>query len=150
MTSIESQRQAVVAETLSWLGTPYHHAARVKGAGVDCGQLLAAVFEAAGVIPHVEPEDYPADWHCHRRSEKFLQHVEEHARKIDTEPLPGDIVLYKFGQCISHAGIVIEWPQIIHAYIDHGVPIGVVLDDAENNSVLTKRQAGFWSMWGGE
>ena len=51
------QRQAVVAEALTWLGTPYHHRARVKGAGVDCGQLLAAVFEGAGVLRHVDPGD---------------------------------------------------------------------------------------------
>jgi cell wall-associated NlpC family hydrolase len=59
--------------------------------------------------------------------------------------LPGDIVLYRFGRCISHGAIVLAWPQIIHAYIR----LGVVMDEGERNTVLRKAQAGFWSPWGG-
>jgi len=34
-------RKQIVEEAHSWLGTPYHHFAMVKGAGVDCdGQVL--------------------------------------------------------------------------------------------------------------
>lgn len=35
--SFDLQRAAVVAEARSWIGTPYHNCADVKGAGVDCG-----------------------------------------------------------------------------------------------------------------
>ena len=34
----------------SWIGTPYHHMGRVKGAGADCLTLLAEIYERAGVI----------------------------------------------------------------------------------------------------
>ena len=143
MTEAEG-RAAVVQEALSWQGTPYHHAARIKGAGVDCGQILAAVFEAAGLVPHIEPDEYPGDWCCHRGEERYLGHVEQYAHRIEGPPLPGDIVLYQWGRCISHGAIVVAWPQVIHAYVRQGV----ILDDAVANSALASRQVGFWSVWG--
>lgn len=139
----QQQRLAVVQEALCWLGTPYHHAARVMGAGVDCGMLLAEVYEGAGVLPHVEPESYPPDWHQHREEERYLALVAQHATPVDA-PLPGDIVLYRFDKAISHGAIVVAWPQIIHAYIR----LGVVLDEGERNTVLRNAQVGFWSPWG--
>lgn len=136
------ERLAVVQEALTWLGTPYHHAARVRGAGVDCGMFLAEVYEGAGVMPHVEPDAYPHDWHMHQDAERYLGLVQQHARQVET-PLPGDIVLYRFGKCISHGAIVTAWPQIVHSYIRQGV----VLDEGERNTVLREAQAGFWSPW---
>lgn len=139
------QREAVVAEALTWLGTPYHHHARVKGGGADCGLSLAAIYEAAGVMPAVDPGDYTNDWHLHNDGEKYLELVEKNARRIEGPPLPGDIVLFKYGRCISHGAVVIVWPTILHAYAIVGE---VVLDDAEKNQELAERLVGFWSPWG--
>ena len=140
----QAERLAVVQEALTWIGTPYHHAGRVRGAGVDCGMFLAEVYEGAGVMGHIVPEDYPPDWHMHQDGERYLSLVAQHAEPVET-PLPGDIVLYRFGQCLSHGAIVLAWPQIIHSY----VRLGVVMDEGERNAVLRKTQAGFWSPWGG-
>ena len=41
--SLHASRAAVVAEAIAWLGTPYHHRARIKGVGVDCAQLALGV-----------------------------------------------------------------------------------------------------------
>jgi hypothetical protein len=109
---------------------------------VDCGQLLIGVFSAAGVIPNLDRWDYPADWHLHRNEEQFLQNVERFARKTDNHG-PGDIALFRYGRCISHGSIVIDWPVIIHAYVRQGVVFGDVKRDAD----LAKRFVGCWSMW---
>ena len=85
------ERLAVVQEALTWLGTPYLHQGRIRGAGVDCGQLLECVFEGAGVIQPTKIEDYPHDWHLHRSEERYLETVERVAHKVDRDPLPGDI-----------------------------------------------------------
>jgi hypothetical protein len=136
--------EQVLREALSWLGTPYHHGARVKGAGVDCGQFPAAVFEACGLVPKVDIGDYPHDWHMHRGEERYLALVEKYFAKVaDGVPLPGDLALFKFGRCISHGAIVIEWPQVIHAYLEAGA---VVLDDAAANMGLAKRFVGIWRL----
>ena len=55
------QRTALVDAARSWLNTPYHHKARVKGAGVDCAQLLIGVYTDAGLIEAFDTGDYPPD-----------------------------------------------------------------------------------------
>jgi cell wall-associated NlpC family hydrolase len=114
---------------------------------VDCGQLVAAVYEAAGVVPPglVIP-DYPPDWHLHRDDERYLRHVEEWAHRIDGPPEPGDVALFRFGRCISHGAIVVRWPAIIHAHRPDGA---VVAGDALADAQLRQRLAGVWSPWGG-
>src|SRR5690349_11447583 len=37
-------RARLLDEARTWLLTPWHHNARVRGAGVDCGQLLIACY----------------------------------------------------------------------------------------------------------
>ncbi len=136
-------REAVVAEALTWIGTPFHHAARVKGAGVDCLMLLAEVYERAGVAPHVDPPFYVPDWHMHRDAERYLEGLLGYARAIDGPPLPGDIALFKFGRVFSHGAIVTEWPRLIHAYW----AIGVVWGDATLHP-LKGRPVRFFSPFG--
>src|SRR6185437_15824401 len=48
-----AQRAAVVAEARSWIGTPYHNCADIKGTGVDCGMLIVRVFVATGLCAHL-------------------------------------------------------------------------------------------------
>lgn len=138
----QAQRVAVVQEALSWLGTPYHHMGRVKGAGVDCGMFLAEVFERAGIIPHLEIEYYPPDWHLHQYAERYLGWVKKYACAVE-QPLPGDLILYQWGRCISHGAIVVEWPIIIHSYVGKGV----VRSDA-TQAPLLDRQRAIYSVWG--
>jgi len=141
-----AQRLAVVEEALTWIGTPYHHQGRIKGAGVDWGMLPAEVYAAVGVIEPIETPDYQPDFHLHRGEERYLGLVEAHAVRVEgRDPLPGDLALFRYGRVISHGAIVIAWPLVVHSYITAG---GVVLDDAEANLDLRKRLVGAWSMWG--
>ncbi|MFD2234833.1 NlpC/P60 family protein [Phaeospirillum tilakii] len=121
MTDLEaSQRAAVVAEARSWLGTPYHERGRVKGAGVDCAMLPAEIYAGLGLIGPQDPGYYPPDWHLHRGVERYLAAVERVARLVDA-PLPGDLVMYRFGRAFAHGAIVTGWPTIIHAVKGLGV-----------------------------
>lgn len=114
------RRAAVIAEAESWLRTPYHHFARVKGAGVDCLMLLAEVYERAGVIPHVDPPHYPPDWFKHRSEELYAAGLIEHGREVEY-PQPGDAAIFRFGRCYSHGAIVTDWPMMIGAHWSNGV-----------------------------
>ena len=112
----EEKRNKLVEEAKSWIGTPFHHEARVKGAGVDCGMLLLEVFEHAGLIPHIDVKHYPRDFMMHRKEEWYLAIVSTHTRELNGGPyLPGDVILFKHGRVFSHGGIITEWPIIIHA-----------------------------------
>lgn len=115
-TTVAPQRLAVIAEAESWLGTPFHHEARVKGHGVDCGQLLIAVYGNLGYMPeNYRLAHYPPDFAIHRDREWYLSIVEAFARRVPI-PGPGDVVLFKWGRLFSHGAIVTEWPNIIHAW----------------------------------
>ena len=119
----KQERQRVVEAAKEFLGTPYHPAGRIKGAGVDCLTLLACVVEEAGLVPHVDIPYYPKDWHLHRDAERYLEGLLQYTREIEGPPLPGDVVLWKFGRCYSHGAIVVEWPVVIHAYVGRNCTI---------------------------
>ena len=140
----KEQRAAVVDEAKTWLRTPYHDMARVKGAGVDCGMLLLEVFERCGLIEHVDIGYYAPDFYLHSSDPIYMKWVKTYTKEVNRQPLPGDIVLYNFGRSPAHGVIVVEWPIIIHAYKRYGI---VSLDDATQGE-LPKRQAGIFSYWG--
>lgn len=139
----QAQRQAVIDEAKSWLRTPYHHRQRVKGVGVDCGMLLIAVYSACGLSPDFDPGEYPADWMMHRDEERYLSWVRKFAADTD-KPLPGDIALWRFGRCVSHGAIVVDWPNVIHAYKQERM---CVLGNASIGD-FEKRVPMFFTLWG--
>ena len=113
--------QQIVAEARSWVGTPYHHAADIKGAGVDCGMLLVRVFVDVGRLAPFDPRPYSADWMLHRSDEIFLGHLVR-AAKLVGAPEPGDIALFRVGRCYSHGAIVtaLDPLTVVHADIGYG------------------------------
>jgi len=129
-----AQRAAVVAEAKTWLGTKFHHEARVKGAGVDCLQLLVGVFQNVGLVGKIEIPHYPIDWNLHRDAERYLEGLFRYGHEIPGPPLPGDIAMWRFGRCFSHAAIVVEWPTVIHAHMGANVR----LENAEAAAWLMK------------
>lgn len=135
-------RAAVVREAMSWIGTPYHHAAGVKGAGVDCAFFLIRVFQACGLAPYdLDPRPYPRDWHLHQDGERYLGWIERYCHQV-IEARPGDIALFKFGRCVSHGAIVTAWPMVIHSWAGEGVR----LMEADRGP-LEHRLSGFWSVF---
>jgi cell wall-associated NlpC family hydrolase len=141
MNEIEA-RERIVSEAKSWLRTPFHHEARVKRVGVDCGMLLLEVFEGVGLIPHLSPPHYGPDFMMHRKEEWYLAYVQQFADELTDGPpyLPGDVLLFRHGRIFSHGAIVINWPRIIHA----SAPDRVVLDaDATQHPLSAQKYRAF-------
>lgn len=139
-----SQRAAVVAEAETWIGTPYAHMQMVKGAGVDCATILKAVYGT--VFPEVRDaplEYYPPDWHLHRDDERYVNFIRQYATETDA-PLPGDIVVVKFGRSFAHGGLVVAWPEIIHSYLNARC---VVREDFLANKELSGRPRRYFTPW---
>ena len=128
---MDAWRSAVIAEAETWLKTPWHHNARVRGAGVDCGQHIIGSYIGAGLVEHFETGAYPADWMLHQAQERYLEWVERYLDPVDA-PLPGDVAAWRYGHCFSHGAIVVEWPLIIHAYRPEGM---VVYGDATKGAL---------------
>lgn len=126
------KRQEVIRVAKTWLGTPYHHVAKVKHAGADCAMFPLAVYQECGVLPaDFDPPAYSMQWHLHHSEEIYLQTIAPFTREKSGAPLPADFVVFKFGRAFSHGAIVINWPLIIHSYIPHGVLLGNALQDGE-------------------
>lgn len=141
----QEARAAIVAEARKWIGARWHHGARVRYVACDCGMLIADVFDAAGAVAFQPIGPYSRQHPLHSSEERFLAVVECYAKEIEGQPLPGDIVVWRFGRAFSHGGIVVDWPWVIHAYTGEGV----VLCDT-SMSHLSRRAVKFFSVFGGE
>ena len=132
MSDAGSLREAVITEAKTWIGTKFHHMAGVKGAGVDCGQLLLRVYESVGCMPHVDPGYYPPDFHVHQDLEWYAGILRDHCIEFGgKDALPADIVLFKMSDAkvFSHGAIIVDYPWVIHAAFAQK---RVVLGDATN------------------
>lgn len=144
----KSDRASVVAAARAWLGTPYHHAADLKGEGVDCAMILVRVFVDLGLVEPFDPRPYTRDWFLHREDERYMGFLLARAREVES-PEPGDVMLFRFGRCFSHGGIVTAAKPltIVHAYAQARC---VVEEEIGRNAQLAERvpRAKFFSYWG--
>jgi hypothetical protein len=144
------ERAGVVAAARAWIGTPYHHAADVKGpkGGVDCAMLLVRVYCDLGLVEKFDPRPYTRDWMLHRDEERYLGFLLARAELVEA-PGPGDIVLFRVGRCYAHGGIVTRPDPltIVHAFAGARV---VLEDEIARSSELAARlkTAKFASYWG--
>lgn len=140
-----TKRDQVVEEAKSWLGTPYHHLADVKDAGVDCAMLVVAVFRAVGLVPaDLDPRPYAPDWHLHRGEEKFLGWLELYADQVEA-PAAGDVAVWRYGRAYSHGAIVVGAAgEIVHAY----KPAACVVLGHLKETELAQRAPLFWRVRG--
>ncbi len=146
MTETE-QRAAVVAEARRWISTPYHHAADVRGAGVDCGMLIVRVFVDIGLCAPFDPRPYTQDWHLHRSEEHYLGFIFDRCHETPA-PKPGDVAVFRYGRCYSHGGIVTCGSPltIVHAF--HPAR-RVIEEELDKNLELKKpeRYPRYFSYW---
>jgi NlpC/P60 family putative phage cell wall peptidase len=133
-------RDDIVAETRSWIGTPYHHQAALKGVGCDCIGLLRGVYEAF-VAPLKVEINYSPHWHFHRAEEVLYAHACQYADEIPLESAHiGDVLLFGFGTGpAAHAGIITTADTIIHAYAE----IGKVAETRLSEKWLARRRFAF-------
>lgn len=117
-------RSAIVSEARSWLGTPYHLGACLKGAGCDCATLLLGIYQACGLIGEEELGVFSGDWFHHASREEYMMRVLRHAYKVaettcyrSTQALPGNIVLTRTpgSRLYNHGCLVLDWPHVVHA-----------------------------------
>lgn len=135
-------RGAVVAEAMSWFGTPYHHHARLKGVGVDCAQILLAVYcDALQLAPPLDVGHYSQQWHLHRSEEVYLGWLAAAGAQQVQAPALGDIAIFRFGRTFSHSAICVG-EQFLHAYANRGVILSRLNEDP-----LQGRDVQFWSLF---
>ena len=112
-------RDPIIAEARSWIGTPYRHQASLKGVGCDCLGLLRGVWR--GVMGH-EPElppPYSPDWGEAAGTEILRDAARRHLAEIDANVFqPGDVLLFRWRAHLpaKHCGIATAADAMVHAH----------------------------------
>lgn len=89
-------RADIVALARSWLGTPYHHQASLKGVGCDCLGLVRGVYAEACGRPTEMPPPYSRDWAEAARRETMIEAATRHLIRIDpAAATPGDLLVFR-------------------------------------------------------
>jgi NlpC/P60 family putative phage cell wall peptidase len=121
---VAADADLVIATARSWLGTPYHDQASLRGVGCDCLGLARGVWrEVVGAESFAIPP-YSRDWgetgphevlaECARRM------MSENA---PTDAVPGALILFRMAPraIAKHIGILTGPDSFIHSYERLGV-----------------------------
>lgn len=112
-------RDRIIAEARSWIGTPYRHQASLKGVGCDCLGLVRGVWRG---LYSAEPEATPAyapDWAEATATESLAAAAQRHMQELDPRDFAaGDLLLFRWraGFPAKHAAIATAADLMVHAH----------------------------------
>lgn len=125
----------------AWLGTPYHHQARLRGVGVDCvGLVLGVARELGAVNP---------DWDVPGYSRvpdglALMHHLRQHLQELPRSALqPGDVVCVAFDRHPQHVGVVGDYLHGGLSFIHASGHRGEVIETRLMFSAAMRFVAGF-------
>lgn len=135
-------RDAICQEARTWVGTPYHDRACVKGenGGVDCAMLVAGIARTLKIITEETFNDipvYPTQWHMHQDQSLLVPYLQSLGCQEKNAYEPGDIIVCRFGRVPSHLGVYVDNDDIIHAY--RSPSINRVISIPFTNSIIEQR-----------
>jgi NlpC/P60 family putative phage cell wall peptidase len=113
-------RMRVVDITRTWIGTPYHHQASLRGVGTDCFGLVRGVWRELYDLD-ADPETMPPyswDWAEARDDETMLAAAKRHMTEVPVgDGQAGDVALFRFKEAYNakHSVILVGGGKMIHA-----------------------------------
>lgn len=120
-----TQADAIVHIARSWIGTPYHHQASLKGVGCDCFGLVRGVWRE--LYDAAEPEDVPTysrDWAEATGEETMIEAARRHMIEIAVaDARAGDVMIFRLRDyyVAKHSVILTGSGRMIHA--TEGTPV---------------------------
>lgn len=109
----------IIAEARTWIGTPYHHQASLKGVGCDCIGLVRGIFRELYGFNPAENINYSADWGDSNGNEDIIAAGFKYMEPVALEDMqPGDMVAVRWakGRVAKHVMILTENGKAIHSY----------------------------------
>lgn len=115
----------VIAESREWIGTPYIHQQRKKGAATDCIGLIYGLYQHfVGPIPKKRIVHYSPWWAEEGNKEVLVSLLDEFLVERDLDDRsPGLIAAFalKPSSPIKHTAVLTTHDRMIHAYGRHPV-----------------------------
>lgn len=121
--TLDLKANEIVAEALSWVGTPYRHQASSKGVGCDCLGLIRGVWRSLYGRNLDVPTDYAPDWAEAGGQERLLVGAQRNFEVREAGALAaGNLLIFRWRPHLpaKHAGIAVGQDHFVHAYQSAG------------------------------
>ena len=112
-----AERNDIVSAARGWLGTPFHHQARLKSVGVDCiGLVIGVARELQLIAPDFDVTGYSR----YPDGRALMAMAREKMTPVTLDQMQlGDVVVVGFDKLPQHFGIIGDYRHggfsIIHA-----------------------------------
>lgn len=109
----------VIKAARSWIGTPYHDQASLRGVGCDCLGLARGVWREVVGEERFRVPIYTPDWGDYGSTEVLAEGARSCMLEVPVDPLrPGGVVLFRMreGMPAKHVGILVGGGRFVHAY----------------------------------
>ena len=114
----------IVEIARSWIGTPYHNLASVKGVGCDCVGLVRGIWrELYGFEPPGLPF-YSANWRARSGNEGLIDAAALHLdRQPDADRRAGLVLVFRIRPQLAarHCGVMTSTSRMVHAHSGRAV-----------------------------
>jgi len=144
----------LIAEARSWIGTPYHHQARLKGVGVDCAGVPICVGRNLKLFP---PEMDITHYARVPDGVSLIDHCNQWMSPIPIEDaMFSDIGIFRFAYDPQHLGILADYLHggfsVIHSLDRNGSVRGSVIEHRlankfKDNMIACYRIPGVVGQW---
>jgi cell wall-associated NlpC family hydrolase len=103
------------------LHVPYVHRGMTRQ-GCDCTGLIIGCLQELGYLTNFKLRYYPKDWNLHAMADDYIQQeLGIGAKKLlGTQVRIGDILLFRFGKCPAHCGVLISHGVFAHSHAKAG------------------------------
>jgi len=107
--------EQIIQEAKTWLDVPYVHRGTTKR-GCDCTGLVLGVLQNLG-YKNYKLRKYPQDWNLHAMADDFIiEEIKKVSKRVpNSSAKPGDILVFCWGKCESHVGILLKSLLFIHS-----------------------------------
>jgi cell wall-associated NlpC family hydrolase len=117
-----TERSLIVSTARDWLGTPFHHQARLKAVGVDC---IGLVIGVARELQLIQPEFDVTGYSRYPDGRALMAMAREKMNPVTLDQMQlGDVVVVGFDKLPQHFGIIGDYRHggfsIIHAASTYG------------------------------
>lgn len=133
----------IVAQARTWLGTPFHHQARLKGKGCDCLGLIVGVVDELGLkdgngmrlaaYDEVTYSKEPDGAYLIQKLTGLLEEVPTHQARA------GDLALFKVRENPQHLAILSDYEGglgMIHSFAPSRRVVEHRLDDEWKSKMI--------------
>ena len=109
-------------EAVKWanIPVPYRHRG-LTIRGCDCTGLIIGIAQSLGKLQNYKLRKYKFDWNLHSGACDIitteLENVADRVMKSTIQP--GDILIFKFGKCNSHAGVFVGKRTFVHSLANY-------------------------------